>query len=106
MLKTLLMTGAAGGVGTALRPLLPELAETVVLSDLTDIADLQAHERFRRCDLADAAAVDALMKGVDGVIFVGGVGLYLVARQFLLRLRAEARRSSISLERMPTAARS
>ena len=43
---------------------------------------------------------------VDGVIFVGGVGLYLVARQFLLRLRAEARRSSISLERMPTAARS
>lgn len=75
MLKTLLMTGAAGGVGTALRPLLPELAETVVLSDLTDIADLQAHERFRRCDLADAAAVDALMKGVDGVIHLGGVSV-------------------------------
>jgi len=36
---------------------------------------------------------------VDGVIFVGGVGTYLVARQFLLRLRADPRASSISMER-------
>jgi phosphatidylglycerol---prolipoprotein diacylglyceryl transferase len=40
---------------------------------------------------------------VDGVVFVVGIGTYLVARQVLLRLRAEARRSSISLERSPVA---
>jgi uronate dehydrogenase len=40
MLKTLLMTGAAGGVGTALRPLLSELAETVILSDIVPIDNL------------------------------------------------------------------
>jgi phosphatidylglycerol:prolipoprotein diacylglycerol transferase len=41
---------------------------------------------------------------VDGVIFVGGVGTYLVARQFLLRLRSDPRQSSLSMERSPTAA--
>lgn len=38
---------------------------------------------------------------VDGVIFVVGVATYLVARQFLLRLRADPRASSISMERSP-----
>ena len=37
MLKTLLLTGAAGGVGQALRPLLSQIAEKVVLSDLAPI---------------------------------------------------------------------
>ena len=39
---------------------------------------------------------------VDGVIFAGGVAIYLVARQFLLRLRADPRASSISMERAAT----
>ncbi len=75
MLKTLLMTGAAGGVGTALRPMLNELAETVILSDLEEIGDLKPHERSRRCDLADAGAVDELVRGVDGIIHLGGVSI-------------------------------
>jgi phosphatidylglycerol---prolipoprotein diacylglyceryl transferase len=41
---------------------------------------------------------------VDGVIFVVGVATYLVARQFLLRLRADPRASSISMERAATPA--
>ena len=41
---------------------------------------------------------------VDGVIFAVGVGLYLVARQFLLRLRSDPRRSSLSMERAATTA--
>jgi phosphatidylglycerol:prolipoprotein diacylglycerol transferase len=40
---------------------------------------------------------------VDGIIFAGGVGTYLVARQFLLRLRSDPRRSSLSMERAATA---
>jgi uronate dehydrogenase len=75
MLKTLLMTGAAGGVGQALRPLLSEIAETVVLSDIVDVGDLGPAERFISCDLADRAGVDALTKGVDGIIHLGGVSL-------------------------------
>jgi uronate dehydrogenase len=73
MLKTLLMTGAAGGVATALRPLLSELAETVVLSDIVAVDDLGANERFVRCDVTDRAGLDALVKGVDGIIHLGGV---------------------------------
>lgn len=73
MLKTLLMTGAAGGVGTALRPLLSELAETVILSDIVGIDDLGPNERFVRCDVTDRDGLDALVKGVDGIIHLGGV---------------------------------
>lgn len=75
MLKRLLMTGAAGGVATALRPLLPGFAETVVLSDLGAVNDLAAHERFVPCDLADRAAVAGLFDGVDGVIHLGGISV-------------------------------
>ena len=38
---------------------------------------------------------------VDGAIFVVGISAYLAARQMLLRLRADPRRSSLSLERSP-----
>lgn len=75
MLKTLLLTGAAGTVGTAMRPLLKALSQTVVLSDLSDISDLQPHERFVKCDLADHAAVNALVAGVDGIIHLGGISI-------------------------------
>ncbi len=75
MLKTLLLTGAAGGVGKAIRPLLSDLADRVVLSDIAEISDLGPRETFIRCDLADAAAVATMMKGVDGVIHLGGVSV-------------------------------
>ena len=66
MLKTLLLTGAAGGVGQAIRPLLSQIAENVVLSDLSPISDLRPNERFVACDLADRGGVEAMVKGVDG----------------------------------------
>jgi uronate dehydrogenase len=75
MLKKLLMTGAAGGVGQALRPLLPQLAETVLLSDIAEIDGLKPHETFRACDLGDRDAVDALFDDVDGVIHLGGISV-------------------------------
>jgi uronate dehydrogenase len=76
MLKKLLLTGAAGGVGKALRPMLRDIAETVVLSDLVEITDLQSHEKFIQCDLADRAGVDGLFAGgVDGVIHLGGISI-------------------------------
>ncbi|WP_320201959.1 NAD-dependent epimerase/dehydratase family protein [Agrobacterium sp. rho-13.3] len=75
MLKTLLLTGAAGGVGKAVRPLLTGLAEKVVLSDLVDITDLAAHESFVKCDLSNRAEVDAAVAGVDGIIHLGGISV-------------------------------
>ncbi|MGX1307566.1 uronate dehydrogenase [Amorphus suaedae] len=75
MLDKLLLTGAAGGLGTRLRPLLPDLARSVVLSDVTAISDLADHETFRACDLGDAAAVEGLFDGVDGVIHLGGISV-------------------------------
>jgi len=73
MLKTLLLTGAAGTVGRALRPMLDRLAKTVVLSDRVAIEDLAGHERFAAADLADPVAMHALLQGVDGVIHLGGI---------------------------------
>ncbi|MGX1098802.1 NAD-dependent epimerase/dehydratase family protein [Amorphus sp. MBR-141] len=75
MLDKLLLTGAAGGLGTLLRPLLPQIARAVVLSDVAPISDLAAHETFRECDLGDAAAVNGLFDGVDGVIHLGGISV-------------------------------
>jgi uronate dehydrogenase len=75
MIRTLLLTGAAGGVATALRPHLAAIAEKVVLSDLNTIDDVAAHEIFKPCNLADAAAVVNLVDGVDAIIHLGGISI-------------------------------
>jgi len=75
MLKKLLLTGAGGGLGKRIRPMLAEIAGEVILSDIGEIADLAPHETFKRCDLADAAAVADLVKGVDGIIHLGGISV-------------------------------
>jgi uronate dehydrogenase len=75
MLKKLLMTGAAGGVGKALRPHLSAFAQSVMLSDIAAIDDLAAHETFTACELGDAKAVEALFEEVDGVIHLGGISI-------------------------------
>lgn len=74
MLKKLLLTGAAGGVGRAITPLLKDIAEDVVLSDIAELSDTLGY-RFVGCDLADRAGVDRLVDGVDGIIHLGGVSI-------------------------------
>lgn len=75
MLEKLLVTGAAGGIGKALRPLLSDMAKSVLLSDIVAIDDLAAHERFKVCELSDAASVRSLVEGVDGIIHLGGISV-------------------------------
>ncbi len=70
MLKKLLLTGAAGGVGRAIRPLLGEIAESVVLSDIGEITDLAPTETFIRCNLADKAASTACSKVASMASFI------------------------------------
>ncbi|MEO0679600.1 MAG: NAD(P)-dependent oxidoreductase [Pseudomonadota bacterium] len=75
MMDRLLLTGAAGGLATLLRPLLPNLARSVVLSDRVEVADPAPHESFTPCEMGDEAAVAALVEGVDGIIHLGGVSV-------------------------------
>ena len=68
----ILMTGAAGGIGTSLRKLLPPIYPDLVLSDIKKPADLGRHERFKAADLADLAQVEAICEGVDAILHFGG----------------------------------
>ena len=68
----ILMTGAAGGIGTSLRKLLPPIYPDLLLSDLVKPADLGANEKFQAADLADPAQVEAICDGVDGILHFGG----------------------------------
>ena len=66
------MTGAAGGVGTMIRPFIRALASDLVLSDRRDIQDLQPGETFMPADLTDLEAMEKLLEGADGLIHLGG----------------------------------
>ena len=70
-MKTILMTGAAGRIGTFLRP---ELAGKykIRLSDMTPITDLRPGETFARADISSMPEMLELTKGVDAVVHFGG----------------------------------
>ncbi|UOM34902.1 NAD(P)-dependent oxidoreductase [Acuticoccus sp. I52.16.1] len=69
---TILITGAAGALGTELRRGLAPLAETLRLADRMPIADLAPHEEAVTFDLADEAATMAATEGVDAIVHMGG----------------------------------
>jgi uronate dehydrogenase len=71
--KRLLLTGAAGGLGRILRDRIKPWADIVRLSDIGDMGEAGDGEEIVRCDLADKAAVLALMEGVDAVLHFGGI---------------------------------
>ena len=69
-MKTVLMTGAAGGVAAFLRK---ELAGRyrLRLSDRRQPEGLAEGEDFVAADLADMAALEAAVEGVDGIVHLG-----------------------------------
>ena len=71
-MSRILMTGAAGGIGTSLRKLLPPIYPDLLLSDLKAPADLRKDEKFKAADLSDLAQVEAICEGVDGILHFGG----------------------------------
>lgn len=74
-MKTIVMTGAAGGVGQMLRPRLRE-RYSLVLSDRVEApSDLEANERWVVADLTDPASLAELMAGSDGLIHLGGYSI-------------------------------
>lgn len=72
-MKRLLITGAAGGLGQAMRPRLAHLAQTLRLSDIADPGDTGPNEETVLCDLGDKAAVADMVAGCDGIVHFGGI---------------------------------
>src|SRR5262249_31273449 len=68
----ILLTGAAGGIGTSLRKLLPPIYSDLLLSDIKAPADLGNNERFMKADLSDLAQLEAICAGIDGILHFGG----------------------------------
>ena len=75
MLKRLLITGAAGGLGRAMRDRLRGFAEVLRLSDIADLGAAALHEELMPCDLGDAAAVRRLVEDCNGIVHLGGVSV-------------------------------
>jgi len=71
----ILMTGAAGGLGQAMRGPLKANCSVLRLSDRIGFGDAQTGEEIMLADLADADAVMATMQGVDAVVHFGGVSV-------------------------------
>ena len=69
----ILLTGAAGGIGTRLRKLLKPVYPDLRLSDITKPADLRPDETFLAADLARIDEVEKIADGVDGIIHLGGI---------------------------------
>ena len=72
---TLLLTGAAGGLGTALRGRLKANCSLLRLSDMVDVGPAQSGEEVVTADLANADAVDAAVAGCQAIVHMGGVSV-------------------------------
>ena len=71
-MKTVLVTGAAGGIGTRLRKLLKGVYPSIRWSDIRKPDGLAADEEFIAADLSQLAQVEKIVAGVDGVVHLGG----------------------------------
>lgn len=71
-MRRLLITGAAGGLGSICRRRLGHLADTLRLSDVVDLGTTGPNEEIKTCNLADAGAVSAHVEGCDGIVHLGG----------------------------------
>ena len=74
-MKRVLMTGAAGGVGTMLLPLLRGIYPELRLSDISKPQALAAGDKFVAADLTNIDEVEKICDGVDGILHFGGYSI-------------------------------
>jgi uronate dehydrogenase len=72
MMQNVLITGAAGDIGTRLRKILRGVYPHLRASDIRKPGDLGAGDDFVPADLADLAQVEKAVAGIEGVIHLGG----------------------------------
>ncbi len=74
-MKKLVLTGAAGRLGSYLREPLTKLADELVSTDIAeDIGTLYAGESYVKADLADLDAMIEILKDADMVVHFGAIG--------------------------------
>jgi len=73
--RTVLLTGAAGGVGVLMRGLLPAYGYELRLLDSRPIDDAPAGTRVITADLADRDALREAVDGVDAVVHLAGISV-------------------------------
>ncbi len=71
-LGTVLITGAAGAIGSCLRGGLRPRVTRLVLTDVSPLEPI-GNERFVQADLSDRSAVRRAAEGVDAVIHLGAI---------------------------------
>ncbi len=74
-MKRLLITGAAGALGSMLRQRMAGYADVLRLSDVADLGEATEHEELVQCDLADGQAVMDLVKDCDAIVHLGGISV-------------------------------
>ena len=74
-LNRILLTGAAGNLGRALRPRLAALALKRRLGDIAALDNPADGEEIVQCNLADFEAVQAMVNDCDGIIHLGGISV-------------------------------
>ncbi len=67
-----LITGAAGAIGSALRTHLRDRYRHLRLTDIRPIADLAPNEEAVMADIGDRAALSRMMDGVDALVHMTG----------------------------------
>src|SRR6516165_2381039 len=72
MMQNVLITGAAGDIGTRLRKILRGVYPRIRASDIRKPADLAAGDDFISADLTDLAQVEKAVAGIEGVVHLGG----------------------------------
>ena len=70
--RTVLLTGAAGGIGTQMRRLLPGYGYHL---RLFDVRPIEGEPEAITADLADRAALDRAVRGVGAIIHLAGISL-------------------------------
>ncbi|MCF3123312.1 NAD(P)-dependent oxidoreductase [Streptomyces arenae] len=70
--RTVLLTGAAGGLGTLMRGLLPAYGHDL---RLFDVRSIPGEPGAVTADLADKEALRAAVRGVDAVLHLAGISL-------------------------------
>src|ERR1700751_743711 len=71
-MQNVLITGAAGDIGTRLRKILRGVYPRLRASDIRKPLDLAAGDDFIAADLTDLAQVEKAVAGMEGIIHLGG----------------------------------
>jgi uronate dehydrogenase len=72
MMQNVLITGAAGDIGTRVRKILRGVYPHLRASDIRKPGDLAASDDFVPAELTDLAQVEKAVAGMEGIIHLGG----------------------------------